>query len=147
MHTYNILIPQITVPERQIPSVQMPLFNSLALLSKSANESTVNTFLGPEAIWLSSEASTSFPIPNTNTAAPLLWRRDEAHIKRRICSFVCCLLASRDYKNRLRSKNRQRSNFSQSEYRCITVSFCDPLTNEIYNLITAQLLIYPAHVS
>ena len=56
----------------------MPLFASLALLSKSLNESTVNTLLGPEAIWLSSELSTSFPIPTTNTAAPLLWTREEA---------------------------------------------------------------------
>jgi len=56
----------------------MPLLISLALLSKASNKSTVNTFLGPEAIWVSSDGSTSFPIPNTNTAAPLLWRRDEA---------------------------------------------------------------------
>ena len=56
----------------QLPNLQMPLFIELALLDKSPNESTVNTFLGPEAIWLSSEGSTPFPIPNTNTAAPLL---------------------------------------------------------------------------
>ena len=56
----------------------MPLFVSSALRSKSLKESTVNTFLGPEAIWLSSVPSTSSPIPKTNTAAPLLWSREDA---------------------------------------------------------------------
>ena len=61
-----------------LPSIHMPLFASLALLFKSSNESTVNTLLGPDAIWLSSESSTSFPIPKTNTGDPFLWRREDA---------------------------------------------------------------------
>ena len=63
---------------QMIPSTQIPLFASLAFSYKSLKESTLNTLLGPEAIWLSSVVSTSSPIPKTNTAAPLLWRRDEA---------------------------------------------------------------------
>ena len=58
--------------------MQMPLFASFAFSYKSLKESTLNTLLGPDAIWSSSVASTSLPIPNTNTAAPLLWSRDEA---------------------------------------------------------------------
>ena len=57
---------------QMIPSTQIPLFASLAFSYKSLKESTLNTLLGPEAIWLSSVVSTSSPIPKTNTAAPLL---------------------------------------------------------------------------
>ena len=56
----------------------MPFLAWLAFLSKSSNDSTVNTFFGPEAICLSSEGSTSFPIPRTKTAAPFFWRRLDA---------------------------------------------------------------------
>ena len=61
-----------------IPNIHMPLFVSLALLVKSLKESTVNTLLGSEAISVSCDVSTSLPIPKTNTAAPLLWRREDA---------------------------------------------------------------------
>ena len=61
-----------------IPSIQMPLFASSVFLYKSLKESTVKTLTGEEAISVSSEVSTSFPIPKTNTAAPFFWRRDDA---------------------------------------------------------------------
>ena len=61
-----------------IPSIQIPLFASSALLNNSLNESTVNTLFGSEAIWFSSELSTSLPMPRTKTAAPLFWRREDA---------------------------------------------------------------------
>ena len=63
---------------KKLPRIQMPLFASFSLLSNSLKESTVNTFLGPDAIWFSSDVSASFPIPKTKTAAPLLWSREEA---------------------------------------------------------------------
>ena len=56
----------------------MPLFASSAFLCKSLKESTVKILSGEEAISVSSEVSTSFPIPKTNTAAPLLWMREDA---------------------------------------------------------------------
>ena len=56
----------------------MPLFASSAFLCKSLKESTVKILSGEEAISVSSEESTSFPIPKTNTAAPLLWMREDA---------------------------------------------------------------------
>ena len=61
-----------------LPRTHIPLFTSLALLSKSAKESTVKTLLGLEAISLSSDVSTSSPIPKTNTAAPFLCNRADA---------------------------------------------------------------------
>lgn len=64
--------------EIQIPKTHMPFLASLALVSKSSNDPTVKTLFGPEAICLSSEGSTSFPIPRTKTAAPLSWRREDA---------------------------------------------------------------------
>lgn len=63
---------------KNIPSIQMPLFASSVFLYKSLKESTVKTLPGEEAISVSSEVSTSFPIPKTNTAAPFFWRRDDA---------------------------------------------------------------------
>ena len=44
-----------------LPSTHIPLFTSFALLSKSTKESTVKTLLGPEAILLISNVSTSSP--------------------------------------------------------------------------------------
>lgn len=61
-----------------LPNLHTPLLIVGTLSSKSSKESTLKTLLGLEAISFSSEVSTSSPIPNTNTAAPLLWRREEA---------------------------------------------------------------------
>ena len=106
------------IPINTIPSTQMPLFASLALSYKSLKESTLNTLSGPEAIWLSSEVSTSFPIPKTNTAAPFCWRREEASSRGVYAprSFVCfpAVITKTGYKTRTEPNQIRKDQFSES---------------------------------
>ena len=120
----------------------MPLFASLALLYKSLNESTLNTLLGPEAIWLSSELSTFLPMPKTNTAAPFLWRREDA-ISRGVYTpwaVVCfpVVITRTGYQARKRDKNKTKS--IQYQYNILRNS--DVEVRENSHAIMTSLLIH-----